>query len=47
MLSIQYTATAPLNHEKIGKYLPRISKIIAFTNKCNWNGVKYSSGKDN
>ena len=44
---MQYTATVALNHERIGKKLPRISKIKTFIIKYNWKGIKYSSGKDN
>ena len=40
-------SNSPIKSWKSGKNLPRISKIKAFTNKYNWNGVKYSSGKDN
>ena len=44
---MQYTATVALNHERIGKKLPRISKIKTFIIKYNWKGIKHSSGKDN
>ena len=35
----QYAATVASNHEEIKRDLQRISKIKAFLNKYNWNGM--------
>ena len=42
----QYTSTVALNHEKIGKYPKKISKIQPFINKYNWKGTNFPLGKD-
>ena len=38
--------TVALNHEEIGKHSERITKIKPFINKYNWEGIQFSSGKD-
>ena len=43
----QYAVTIALNHEEIKKDLQRITKIISFTNKCDWEGINFPSEKDN
>ena len=42
----QYAATITLNHEKIGKHPDRISTIKPFIDKYNWEGINYTSEKD-
>ena len=43
----QYTVTVTLNHKQIKKDLQRITKIKPFIDKYNWEGINYSSEKDN
>ena len=40
----QYVATVRLNYEEIKKDTERTTKIEAFINKCNWEGI--NSEKD-
>ena len=42
----QYAVTVALNHEEIKKDLKRITKIKSFINKYNWEGINFSSEKD-
>ena len=42
----QYTVTVALNYEEIEKDPQRITKMKPFINKCNWEGIKYPSEKD-
>ena len=35
-----------MNREAIGGHPERVSNIILFINKYNWEGIKYPSGKD-
>ena len=42
----QYIVVVVLNHEEIGKYNKRITKIKVFINKYNWEEIHYPSGKD-
>ena len=44
MLSIR--CTIALNHEEIGEYSQRISKIKSFINKYNWKRKKGAIRKD-
>ena len=39
----EYVATVALNYEEIKKDPQRISKTKPFTNKYNWNRIKYPS----
>ena len=41
----QYVMLLALNHEEIRKNSERISKINLFSDKYNWEGIKYSSEK--
>ena len=42
----QYAVTVALNHEQTGKYAERISKIKPLINKYKWEGINFSSEKD-
>ena len=42
----QYAVTVALNHEEIQKDPQRILKIKPFINKYNWEGINFSSKKD-
>ena len=42
----QYTVTIALSHEEIKNNLQILSKIKRFISKHNWNGINYTSGKD-
>ena len=42
----QYAVTVMLNHEEIKKDLQRIIKIKLLINKYNWEGISFSSEKD-
>ena len=42
----QYAVTVALNYEEIGKHAERITKIKPFINNYNWEGINYSSEKD-
>ena len=42
----QYDVTVALNHEEIKKDLQRITKIKPFTDTCMWEGINYTSEKD-
>ena len=42
----QYAATLALNDKETGKNPKRISKIIFFVDKYNWERINYSSEKD-
>ena len=42
----QYAVTVALNYEKIESYPERLSNIITFTNKYNWEGINYPSKID-
>ena len=42
----QYPATVELNYEKIGKDPERITKCKPFIDKYKWEGMNYSSEKD-
>ena len=42
----QYSITATLEHEEIGKHSKRITKIKIFIHKYNWEGIKCLSEKD-
>ena len=42
----QYAVTVALNHEEIKKDPQRITKIKPFINKCKWEGINFSSEKD-
>ena len=42
----QYTVTVALNYEEIKKDPQRITKVEPFINKYNWEGINYSSKKD-
>ena len=42
----QYTVTAMLNHEEIGKNAERITKIKPFINKYKREEINFSSEKD-
>ena len=35
-----------INHEEIGKHSERDTQIKPFTDKYNWKGINYPSGKD-
>ena len=37
----QYSVTAALNHEKIKKFLQRITKIKPFINRYNWEEINF------
>ena len=41
----QYTVTVALIYVKIGEHPERITKVKAFINKCNWEGINCSSKK--
>ena len=43
----QYAVTVVLNYEEIKEDLQRTTKINSFMNKYNWEGIKFSSQKDN
>ena len=36
----------PLNYKETELHPERVSNIKPFMNKCNWNGIKYSSKTD-
>ena len=42
----QYAVTVSLNYKEIKSNLQRITKIKAFINKFNWEGINYPSKKD-
>ena len=42
----QYTVTVALDHEEIGKYPEKITKIKPFIDKYKWKGTNYPSEKD-
>ena len=42
----QYTVTAALNHEELGKHSERIAKIKTLINKYNWKQIYFPSEKD-
>ena len=42
----QYTVTVALNHEEVGKYRERITKIKSFIYKYNKKNIKFPSKKD-
>ena len=42
----QYAVTVALNYEEIKKEPQNIKKIKPFVNKYNWEGINYSSEKD-
>ena len=42
----QYAITVTLDHEEIGKYPERITKIKTFAYKYNWERINYTSEKD-
>ena len=42
----QYAITVTLDHEEIGKYPERITKIKTFVDKYNWEWINYTSEKD-
>ena len=42
----QYAVTVRLNHEEMKKDPPRVTKIKPFINKYNWEGINFSSEKD-
>ena len=42
----QYAVTVVLNYEEIKKDLQGITKIKPFINKYNWEGINFSSEKD-
>ena len=42
----QYSITAALNLEGIGKHAEKITKIKPFINKYKWEGIKFPSEKD-
>ena len=41
-----YAATAASNHQKIEDDSERITKIIPFINKHNWEGIHFSTGNN-
>ena len=44
--SHQYTVTVALHYDEIKKDSQRITKIKPFMNKYNWEGINFSSQKD-
>ena len=42
----QYDITVAFNHKEIGKHSERIIKIRPFINEYNWEGINFSSEKD-
>ena len=42
----QYATTVVLNYEETGKYAERITKSKPSINKYKWEGIKFSSQKD-
>ena len=42
----QHTVTVTLSHEEIKRNSPRITKTKSFINKYNWEGINFSSEKD-
>ena len=42
----QYVVTVPLNYEEIKRDPQRITKINAFINKYNWEGIHFPSKED-
>ena len=42
----QYAVTVALNHEEIGKYSERITKIKPFINEYNWKRKDFPSEKN-
>ena len=42
----QYAVTVALNYQEIKNGPQRITKIKAFINKCNWEGINFPSKKD-
>ena len=42
----QNTVTVALNHEEIGKYSERITKIKPLINKYDWEGINFPSEID-
>ena len=42
----QYLVTVALNDEKIKNDPQGITKMKPFINKCNWEGINFSSEKD-
>ena len=42
----QYTVTAALNHDELGKHSERITKIKTLINKYNWKQIYFPSEKD-